>query len=348
MKDSFIYINEERIKLSNTDEIQTIKVFPLKKVYVQKYEKYIDFNDQFFTALIDNYNQPTLSKPYGDKEHNLQEKYFDIVDVFKDYENEKFGPGLYAKIRLNEKGKKVIKENEYSYISPEVGPKVDTNGKRFNNVLWAITLTNIPALETENPTLQEQVQLIKFTKKEIAEMLIDYKKAIESFELKLSNDNVKPEDSKNVIDAGAMKTVLDTLKLAVKDIDKLTEEKKAMTEKNLELSKKLTGIEKEKLEKEKEDFFSGVLEKGQLEPGDLDDWKAQYDKDKDFVIKVLSKRDEKNDSNVKMTSSQQEKANGLGLKLSNDDLEVLKEMNIDINNMSDEDKEIVKKVFEEA
>jgi hypothetical protein len=260
------------IKLS-ADKEQIIKVLPNKSVYIEKYDEHTPLNEKLFDDMINNFNNPKLFKPFVDLEHQLGEKYADIVELFKKPD------GLYAKIKLNEQGKLAIKENKYSYISPEWGDRTDTDGNKHPNVLWAITLTNIPALEGELPTLQDQIKLTKGGNMELS-------KRLDRLELKLGNIKLQEEGMipPEILEAIQM------IKEAIGKIDEITQQKDVAEEEAMKYKKELEEIENEVKQKEKDDFFKSVVENDQLEACEVEEWSKQYDISKDFVVKILTSR----------------------------------------------------------
>lgn len=253
-----------------------IKVFPRKKVYIEKCKDYIDLNTALFTEMINNFQSDKLFRPFIDIEHRLGEKFGDIVDLYEKDD------GLYARVQPNSQGFEVIKNNIYSYVSPEWGDRVDTDKVLHKNVLWTITLTNIPALESENPKLQDQIRLTK-----IGGSQMTFREKLSKFEIttKLAAD---PAGMPEVITE-----ILSTLKEAVAKIEELTGQKEVAEDAAMQAQEALSKIEKEKLSKEKEDFFKEKVSLGQVEIKELEDWKQQYDTSKDFVRKMLDSRPEK-------------------------------------------------------
>jgi phage I-like protein len=324
------YLTKLNRKLDkNTHEI---KVFPKKTVYIEKYDEYINFDDKLFGEMIDSFNCPKLFKPYIDEDHQLGEKYADIIDLYIKPD------GLYAKVQLNEKGINAIKNNIYSYISPEWGDRTDTDGDLHKNVLWAITLTNIPALEGENPKLQDQIR--NLSKKLYGGNRMDLRNKLSNLEGRVSN--YKLQDEAPVMPPEIMEAI-QMIKDAVAKIDELTqinqqqEEQMANIAAEKEVAEKLAEdyktkfdtIEAQKKEAEKEAFFTDVVSNGQLEAGEVEDWKLQYDKSKDFVVKILTSKPKKELGTQKTTTSLSGKnedeviVNGKKIKLTQEDYDIM-------------------------
>ncbi len=332
-------------KLDGNKDVFEIKVFPKKTVYIEKYDEYVNFDDKLFSQMIEAFNCPKLFKPYMDVDHELKEKYLEILEL----ENKE--DGLYAKVQPNEKGKYAIKNNIYSYISPEWGDRTDLDGEIHKNVLWAITLTNIPALEGENPRLQDQIKLSKNIK---GERKMELSKRLLKLEGKL--ENYRLQDDAPVMSPELMEAI-NMLKEAISKIDELTmqnqeiveQKEEALSQKEVaektafEYKQKHDQIEFEKKEAEKENFFVDVVTNGQLNPAEVEDWKLQYDKSKDFVIKILSARP-KLENSQKVTSRMDSKnidkisLGGKDYKLTETDYKIMNQYKYDRHNPSDVDR----------
>lgn len=343
-------------KLDSRKNIHEIKVFPKKTVYIEKYDEHINFNDKLFTEMISAFKNPKLFKPYVDEDHQLGEKFADVIDIYTKED------GLYAKIELNEKGKNVIKNNIYSYISPEWGDRTDTDGDTHKNVLWAITLTNIPALEGENPKLQEQIKLSKKTGGKY--MTLTQKLA--NLEGKVSNYKLQEEP---MMMPPEIMEAIQMIKDAIAKIDELTmqnqeiveEKEAALAQKEVaeKLAEKYKGdldtIEAEKSAKEKENFFETVVKDGQLEASEVEDFKLMYDKNEEIVRKLLTSRNKKNDNGDQKTTTTLDKNNGdlfeydgKKYKLTNEDYFIMKERKLNRNKPEDVEKYIEATGLEEV
>lgn len=286
-----------------------IKVFPRKKVYIEKYKEIIDFNDKMFDDLIESFNCEALAKPYMDEGHKLGIKYADIKRLFKAED------GLYADIKLNDLGVDAIKNNKYSYISPEWGPRSDTNGLKHNRVLRAITLTNIPALEGENPTLQEQIKL-----QQTIGGNMDYSTKLEV--LKASVGNYKLQEGEGV----PLAQFDELMAIATDLVTKMQEAiagKEVAEEVAEEMSEKFNALEGEKKKAEKEAYFKEKVSKGQLAAKDQEVWLEHYDNSPDFVKRYLDSRPIIEDTQLSLTSTED------SVKLSAEDSSIMKSLGLD-------------------
>lgn len=290
-------INKFSLKIIENNGTYEIKIFPRKEVYIDKYKKRLNFDSNFFLQVINNFQNAGLFKPYMDLEHKLGEKYAEIIAL------EEKDDGLYAKINLNASGMELVKNNKYSYISPEWGDRVDTNGLKHSNVLWSVTLTNVPALEGELPSLQEQIKLSKGEKMNLKENLLKLEGRLTSY--RLAGEPAAAAIPPELLDAIAM------LKEAIAKIDELTGQKEVAEEAATEAQAAMNVMQKEKLEKERDQFFKECLQNGQIEANEIDDWKLQYNISKDFVVKMLSSKPIKNGNNKSLSATKQKTSNDL-------------------------------------
>lgn len=269
-------------KIQGLTEEQAIKktfdimVFPRKEIFIKKYNEKTDFNQKLFDEMINNFNNPKLFKPFGDKSHEFEKKYFDILDLFSETD------GLYANIKLNKSGYEAIKNREFSYISPAFGRRTDTDGTEYSNVLSAITLTNIPALEGELPQLQEQ---IKLTKKINGGQEMDLETLQANFTA-LEN-NVKELNTKLDTKTNEGQAV-GLLREAMTQLTVINGAKESAEKKAIELSTELTGIKNEKKEAEKKVFLDTALKAGKFEASALENWSVLYDSNNEMVVKMLN------------------------------------------------------------
>lgn len=308
------YKKDFTVKLSK-DKKQIIKVFPLGKVFVEKYNDYFEFTNIFFDEIINNFNNTKLFKPYGDENHELGVKYFEILDL------EKKEDGLYAQIELNDLGIQAIKNNRYSYISPEWGSRVDTDGTKYENVLWAITLTNIPALEGLNPTLQDQIKLNK------KEAKMDFKLSLANLEGRIANKRLA-EDPQNMLPPEIL-DALAIIKEAIAKIDELTQGKQVAEEQAQAAQAQAAVLMTEKSEKEKQDFFDNAVSKGKIEIKELELMKANYDKSKEFIITLVNARPEKSSNQLTSTKINKD------VDLTDEDYFVMEKNGLDKNKPED-------------
>jgi|GEM_PF-4011357 len=279
-------------KIKATKDKQKILTLPRGKFYIEKYDEIIEFNDEIFNDIINNFKDESLSKPFIDLNHKYEESYGDIVDMSIEEE------GLYTYWILNEKGIELIKNKQYKYISPAIYDIKDTKGELHKNVLIAVTLTNVPALLGALPQLQEQLQLSYFEKTEGG-------KRMDSVKLELGLEtNVNEAIVLNRVKE--LKNELDNSKKELEAIKKELSEIKVQKEKAekvaTELGSELEAIKQEQLKKEAEEVIKKAIELGQYNPKLYELKVNQYLKDKETVLKELEILP-KNESSQK-TSSQ--------------------------------------------
>lgn len=271
------------VKMGDTAK-QVIKIFPKKTVYIDKYDESVSFDDLLFDQMIENFNNNSLFKPYVDIEHKLGEKYADITQLIKRED------GLFAEIQLNELGLDAISKNKYSYISPQWGDRTDTEHILHSNVLWAATLTNVPALEGELPKLQEQIRLTKNQGGTMDTKELSKKAALlegKASTMKLQEDGGGAESLPVIMEAVQM------IREAVAKIDEVTQQKDVAEEEAMQFKKTLAEIEQQSLEKEQKEFFELMVKDGKLQPAEVDEWSKHYATSKDskeFVKRTLSSR----------------------------------------------------------
>lgn len=90
-------------QLSKTNEYE-IMIFPRKKVYIEKYQKYENLNSILFQQIISAFSAGTLFPPIVDLNHKLEESYGTIKEIYEK------SNGLFAKIDFTDEGIKLIKE----------------------------------------------------------------------------------------------------------------------------------------------------------------------------------------------------------------------------------------------
>lgn len=144
------------VKIKPTEKEQWIRVFPNGTYYISKYGKDVVFDKTFFTDIANAFDTEALSRPKIDKDHEFKTSYGDILE-YKIQDD-----GMYFRIMLNAKGVELVKNKEYSYISPAWGKTTATDKREFFNRLLAVSLVNFPALEGALPQLQEQLALSSF------------------------------------------------------------------------------------------------------------------------------------------------------------------------------------------
>jgi hypothetical protein len=148
MLDSIVHGDQQVLP---TGGDQWILVFPRGKHYIQKEDTWLDFNDAFFGQIADAFDDDRLTKPFIDKNHEYQESFGNITSYNID------DAGMHFQVKLNNAGIDLVRSEQYKYISPSFGPMVDTTKTPHENVLLAVSLTNIPALMATIPSLQDQL-----------------------------------------------------------------------------------------------------------------------------------------------------------------------------------------------
>ena len=295
------------LKLSMRD-VNWIKIFPRGTFYFEKYKDSFTFDDVFFNDVINGFESEKLFKPFMDIEHTLGEKTADIIELKVDEE------GLFGRIEPNSTGIDLIKNNKYSYISPEWGDRTDTDKILHKNVLWAVTLTNIPAFEGVLQTLQDQIQL---TKKKRAKMN-DLKTRALQLEGRVSNFKAAVDPNAPAIDPQMLMEAIGMIKEALMKIDELTGQTQEQAAQIATQKFEIDEMNKEKEEKEIDDYFSESMKLGKVEANEVESLKVLYRLNKDEVVKLVSGRNEK--GNTRLTT-----ASVTSGRLTKEDIEIMKE-----------------------
>jgi hypothetical protein len=100
---------------------------------------------------------------------------------------------------------------------------------------------------------------------------------------------------------GILTELMDTLKTWVTKIEELTGQKQVAEDAAVEAQAALNKINTEKSEAEKNLFFETAIKEGQLEIAELEDWKAQFDVSKEFVVKMIGMRPKKSSGQMSMS-----------------------------------------------
>jgi hypothetical protein len=267
------------IDKTQLDKVHTIQVFPKKKIFVEKYNEWINLDDNLFNEMIDNFQNPKLFKAFGDCKHEREEKYFNIIKLHK---NPK---GLFADIKLTPRGFEAIKNEDFSYISPDWGDRMDTDKALHKNVLTAITLTNVPAMEGDIPTVQDQIKLTKFTTGGTVMKNYSLQKRLEVIPVKL-------QAQEGTIDPAMLGEVLALIEEAAMKIQELTgtneeqaEEMQKLEKANKEVVAELSEIKQSTLEKEADEVLTQAVKDGQYPSSEefLQIKRKQYVMDKESV-----------------------------------------------------------------
>jgi hypothetical protein len=264
---------------------QKILIFPRGKFYIEKYGDWITFDDSFFSEISDAYESDALRKPFIDKNHELEESYGELSNPSVEDD------GMYFECILNETGIELIQNRIYTSISPTFGELTDTTGKKWNNCLISVSLTNIPALQNNYPDLASQFSLMAekgyktFNIKELKMKNLEITRKLE-LTPEASDDAILMAIQK-LIDEGATLEELASAKekmietLSAK-IDELTKEK----------DEAIAQVEEMKAESEKKEFESYFVDalKGEvILPVEKDKYFEFFKKDREFCIDTMKK-----------------------------------------------------------
>lgn len=275
--------DSKNLNVLNSNKEQVIKVFSFGRLWIDKYNEWLEFNKDFALKIIENFNNPNIIKPIIDREHDYEESYGDIKELFIKED------GLYAKIELNNLGIDLVKNKIYKSISPSIGNYADVNGKEYYPVLLAISLVNYPALGNTIPSLQEQLSLkhelknkknikLKEDKMEV------FKKLGRILELKLRDDITEQEVDNIINKVSDIKNMVESLQIENEDL------KNKINELQSEIIR-LKIIEEEVTEKEATDAVKKEVEAGII-PGSLFElYKKRYKENKkEFQLEIETRK----------------------------------------------------------
>lgn len=308
---------------------QWVLAFPRGKFFIQHLEKSLVFDDLFFNRVIENFNDASLTKPFIDKNHELKESFGDIKDF------EIIEEGLNIKVKLNESGVTELKNRNYRYHSPTFGNLTDTTGKKRQDVLVSISLTNIPALMGNLPQLQDQLSLEN-----------THEQVYTLHQIKEDDRMIKLTQMLNLMDEASPEAIMeavivikDSLTEALSVIESITAEKEvaegdkeAAEEKVEEMEKELSGIKLKADEEEKELFFKDALESGKVTTPDVTKLSAMWGKDKEWVKDFVGGKEAKEvDAQVSLSAP-----NAQMIKLEDEnDAFIMKDKGMDPSNPED-------------
>jgi phage I-like protein len=325
----FEYNQEIEMQGNSLVNPQWILVFPAGRHFIQKYDDYIKMDGDFFEQVGNAFNSPTLSKPFIDKDHEFAESYGDIIDF-----RYNVNYGMEFKVQFNQKGLDLIKNHEYSYISPAWGAVTDTYGEPFIK-LMAISLVNFPAFEGVLPTLQQQMAASKFGDKIETCIVLnaEYKKE-SNMDTKLLAKEFGLADEASVDSiydkVVELKKINEDVTAQVmelkKELDTAKSNEETALSKAQELGAKLAEIETAELSKEAEAFVEDAIKVGKLHPTQKDLMLSKYIDDKEFVIALLKDVPEADDSPKSVNKTETEK-----VELSKEDADAMRRGGMDVN-----------------
>jgi phage I-like protein len=308
-------------KLSDNKKEQWIKIFPLGKVFIEKYNEEKDINDEFINEMLSAFKDEKLSKPKIDAEHDFGISYGDILQL------EKREDGLYAKVLVNDLFYDAIKNRHYTYISPAFGQRTGVDKTVYPNALSAISLVNYPALEGSIGDLQSQIKFNKFM-----EVNMNFEQQLELLNAKVMEIEKVQLSKGQAIDNTIVKETFELAKQAISKISELEKTNKDVNDKllvkesELKLSKDaLDGINKKALEVEADKIVKQAIEDGQIHPALLDKKVKDYILNKDSVLDELKVI-------PKIPKEKQKTFSGQDLsRLSDDDYKVIDALKLDRN-----------------
>ena len=322
--------NPDNPVIQPTEKTQIVCVFPFQNAWLEDYQSWHEFTEEEANEIIANFQDPNVIKPIIDKKHEYGESYGDILRLFID-EREIGGEekrGLYAEIRLNPAGVELVKDRVFKGLSPSIRPYVDLQKKKYNRVLWALSLVNFQGLGTTTPELQAQIELaIKQKRQEQANM-----KNL-ALQLGLQSDSGEAQILEKV---KSLQLSLEAAQAEKDEAEKkkmeLQTETGKMNELITELQKQINDLldsmkMKEEMEEEKkaDEAVEMAVKQGKIQPILKDVFKKMYRQDKaGFELTI---------QNLTPAVSMERKSlsGGSAIELSADQIELAKKHGIDVD-----------------
>lgn len=295
---------ETKLNEGKEGEKSILLIFPRGEFFVEKYNEWLTFNDEFFNKIIDTFKNSSLPKPFVDIDHQEGEALGEVVNLFIDE------AGLKGEVVFNKAGLEIVKNNVYRYISPSWGEITDNDGKKWEYYLKSVSLTNIPAL-LKNEKIQKQMGLNLKNFKEARMKKLTY-------ELSQITDDAVKKLVEDLINQGEKnEDIIKSLEAQVTELKKKLEE----------VQKENEQIKNEVIEKEAEEFVRKQLNDKKMKIGVVDYWKKQYILNKDETTRYFEmlQKDE-DDVAYKMSTK---------FSLSDEDLAVMKSCKLDFKNEKD-------------
>jgi hypothetical protein len=322
--------NIQLAMIEPTEQRQKILVFPRGKHWIEKYQRWITWDNNFYNKIIENFTNSKLYSPFIDKQHQRDESYGEILEPSIEDE------GLFFYIQLNPIGVELIRKKIYRYISPSIEDVEDLEKSKSGNWMDSISLTNTPALLGLIPKLQEQIQLSKKNHQRGRVMDImelsrqDYTKLTSVLKLQDGADvntmmKAITEIQASLQDALAKITAL-TGEGQAKD-EQIAKQDEVMTKLNTDITK----FTIEKREAEWETLHKEAITNSQWNPNEkfIELKKTQFMKDPDSIKMELSLIPK-----ITIQGQQTIANNGQAMQLSRQEIDLLTQTGFDHNTMT--------------
>lgn len=283
-----------------------ILIFPVGKHYIEKYNQWLLFDDIFFQKVLKSFNSG-LPKPFVDIDHEQKTAYGEIIELKIDDE------GMKGVVNWNEKGIDLLKNKEYRYTSPSFGEITDTNGEKHEIYLDSVSLTNVPALLSSIPKIQDQLKLNRGR-------VMKNKKIILS---QITDESLKNVVNELIEQGEVLEDIVASMeKEKAELLAKIEELKNENETKEAEVQK----MKNEQLSQEADNFLKEQIEMKKLNVKHAEYWKKQYTLSKKDVIDYFNAIETEKDVSSKMSGK---------YKLSQDDITVMKSIGLNCNDEKD-------------
>jgi hypothetical protein len=273
-----------------------VTVFPRGKHHLDKYDTDLNCDDKFFDSIEKWWSGSKFKKPFLDKAHEFNERYGDFTEM------RVTDKGLDLYLVLNDAGKELVKSGTYEYLSPMFKNAKDSTGKEYQNVIYAVSLVNSPALLVLDK-IKDQILLSAIDKIDKAENITDSKKSKDGgsgmelsqriagmLSLNLASDDMSIlAKIEELIKSGAtVEGLMAQIAKMKEDLAGATEQLGLMTEEKKKACDALDKIKADSLELEAVSVIELAIKDGQYHPALKDMKLEQFKTNPDSVKKELS------------------------------------------------------------
>lgn len=203
--------------------------------------------------------------------------------------------GLEIKWEFTDRGKELITSKRYKYYSAAIGRAVDiNNGEPVYPVLIAVSLTNIPAMNTmpaaslqdqrnhNSPTHSDRENIMEGNNMTLQEILDSLKEVFDNGE--------KPTKEQRAMVAELFGINLEDIETLQIKVENLEERLEVLLDENKSLTSENNTLKKEKLNSRKADVIEKALSEGKILPKNKDKWEKMFEKDPEGVEQLLNEK----------------------------------------------------------
>jgi hypothetical protein len=266
-----------------------VMVFPRGKHYINKYNIVLDCNDKFFNSVKSWWENSTFKKPFLDKGHEFNERYGE----FTDYRITDKGLELY--LNLNDEGKELVKSGKYEYLSPTFTDAADSNGEKYKNVIFSVSLVNNPALLVLDK-IQNQIALSfngdeEFDTQKKGGSTMELREVIAgklSLSLAADDSSILTKIEELIKSGATVEDLMAKIQMMKDELAGAKEELAVAQDEKKKACDELSVIKAEAEKAEAEKVIDEAIKCGQFHPALKELKLSQYMSSKDDVLKELS------------------------------------------------------------